>query len=116
MLIFKSNALRLHLIPSLVAKFKHKHEYGELNAIWRNFFPGPNISFGKQTWAVGGGGKDEICHSLRREPQTGLKAHRWLLYLLPLFILPKKLNNSEMCQRGTQLGPCCRIPDIPDTP
>lgn len=42
-------------MPFLVAKFKHKHEYGELNAVWRKFFPGPTLSLGKQIWAVGMG-------------------------------------------------------------
>lgn len=91
----------LHLMPFLVAKFKHKHEYGELNAIWRKFSPGPTLSLGKQTWACWGGREEGICQSSGRESQRVLRVHRWLPHLLPLFILPKKLVGSEMCQRGT---------------
>ena len=55
-----------------------------------------------------------LFHSLEREPQRVLRTQRWLLHLLPLFILPKKLGNSEMCQKGGPLSQGCGIPDIPD--
>ena len=105
----------LHLIPSLVAKFRHIHEYrgAECN-LEKILFRLHSLLWETNMDNDWGGGEDELYHSLEREPQRVLRTQRWLLHLLPLFILPKKLDNSEMCQKGGPPSQGCGIPDIPD--
>lgn len=72
-LIFKPNVFLQYLIPSLVAKFKHTHEYAELKANWRKFFPGPTLIWETNLgyWGMGRGqdvpqfrdGATESCQS-----------------------------------------------------
>ena len=105
----------LHLIPSLVAKFRHIHEYGGAECkLEKILFRLHSVIWETNMDHDWGGGEDEVYHSLEREPQRVLRTPRWLLRLLPLFILPKKLDNSEMCQKGGPLSQGCSIPDIPD--
>lgn len=63
------------------------------------------LLYGKQTWAIGVWGDHEMCRSLGTGPQRAVRAHRWLPQLLLLFILSKKLHNSEIMSERNSTEP-----------
>lgn len=60
----------LHLIPSLVAKFRHIHEYGGAEcSLEKILFRLHSLIWETNMDHDWGGGEDEVYHSLEREPR-----------------------------------------------